>query len=227
MSVWVCPHCPKISAEKEIEKIEGLNRLYAFPCEPQFKNNGLVILDSGAFGLSQSGGKMNFAYMKRLSEHYEKYYRENMLCVAPDEFLNPMQSMLNFQKWHKSGLFKHISPVLQCEKKFVINAHSILQQAEFYKTYSDTIFFSNPALTAKMSKAQGIEKILKKIKEMGYKWIHNLGAGWDIEDIKRWRDMQYLDSFDSIAYYQKTFGNGNILENVNDIVNCWNGMNEK
>ncbi len=224
MSIWVCPHCPKKSAEREIEKIEGLARLYAYPCEPRFENGGLVILDSGAFGLSQSGGKMNFAYMQKLSQHYEKYYRDGMLCVAPDEFLNPIQSMMNFQKWHKSGLFANITPVLQCEKKFVVNAKSILQQAEFYSVYSDTILFSNPGLTAEMSREQNIEQVFKRVKEIGYKWIHNLGAGWNIEDIRAWANIRYLDSFDSVSYYTTKdvheFGSLNALENVKKVIEC-------
>lgn len=224
MSIWVCPHCPKKSAEREIEKIEGLARLYAYPCEPRFENKGLVILDSGAFGLSQSGGIMNLDYMKKLSAYYERYYRENVLCVAPDSFLNPLQSLMNFKTWHKNKLFKNITPVLQCEKKYVIEEKRLLQQADFYKDYSENIFFSNPSLNFEMSKSQNIEKILKKIKQMGYKWIHNLGAGWNIEDIKGWSTVSALDSFDSIAYYTtkniNEFGTLNALNNVKKVIEC-------
>jgi len=222
MSIWVCPHCPKPSAEKEIEKIEGLARLYAYPCEPKFKNGGLVILDSGAFALSQSGRRMNFAYMKKLSEHYKKHYSENVICVAPDEFLNPVQSMINFKNWHKLGLFSNACPVLQCETKFKIDEKSILQQAEFYRNYSEVVFFSNPSLTAKES-GYKLNKIFGKIKDMGYKWIHNLGAGWNLEDVKAWKNIENLDSFDSIAYYntknQSEFGSLDAVKNVKEILN--------
>lgn len=227
MSIWVCPHCPKKSTEREIEKIEGLARLYAYPCEPRFENGGLVILDSGAFGLAQSGGKMNFAYMQKLSQHYEKYYRENMLCVAPDEFMNSVQSMMNFQKWITKGLFKNISPVLQSDNKGLFKEKDILTQAEFYREYTDTILWGSPKLTAKQAKALHIEKTFKKLKQMGFKWIHKLGAGWDIEDIKQWKEIECLDSFDSIAYYQTTFGNGDILQNVKDIMSCWRNTSEE
>lgn len=230
MAVWVCPHCPKKSAEKEIEKIQGLNRLYAFPCEPKFINSSLVILDSGAFGLSQSGGKINFKYMQRLSEHYEKYYRKNVLCVAPDEFANPEQSMMNFQKWHKNKLFSHISPVLQCERKNEINIDSLKFQADFYREKADTIFFSNAFLYGRHSKILKVEKVFEYCKQIGFEWVHCLGAGWDIEDVKIWAQMNCLDSFDSIAYYTTkdidTFGSLNPVENVKEIIKCIRELRE-
>ena len=224
MSIWVCPHCPNKKSENEIEKIEGLARLYAYPCEPRFKNGGLVILDSGAFGLHQAGQKINSAYMQRLSEHYKKYCNENVFCVAPDEFLNPEQSMLNFIKWKKAGLFEKIVPVLQSERKLYVNEKSLLQQATFYKKYSDVIFFSNPSLNAEQAKAYRIDKIFKKIKNIGFKWIHNLGAGWNLADIKLYSQMQYLDSFDSISYYStkdvSEFGSLDAVKNVKEIIKC-------
>lgn len=220
MAVWVCPHCPNKKAEREIEKIQGLNRLYAFPCEPKFENNGIVVLDSGAFGLSQSGGKMNLKYMQRLSQHYKKYYRNNVFCVAPDEFMNPEQSMMNFMNWHKKGLFKNIVPVLQSDKKYAFEERTILAQAEFYREFTNVIFWGSPKLTGKQAKSLNIEKTLKKIKDMGYVWIHKLGAGWDIEDVKLWGKIKHLDSFDSIAYYTSNEFSKNYVENVKSIINA-------
>lgn len=226
MSIWVCPHCPKVSAEREIEKIEGLARLYAYPCEPRFENGGLVILDSGAFGLAQSGGHMNFAYMQKLSEHYEKYYRAGMICVAPDVGSNPCKSMMNIQKWYANNLFEHICPVLQSETKLYFNERSMLEQAEFYRKYSDKVLIGTPKITGKQAKATHLDDLFHKLKQMGYKWIHKLGVGWNIEDIKYWRDMKYLDSFDSISYYTakstKDFGSVDILDNVKTILKIMN-----
>ena len=229
MSIWVCPHCPKKSAEREIEKIEGLARLYAYPCEPRFENGGLVILDSGAFGLSQSGGHMNFAYMQKLSEHYKKYYRDGMLCVAPDVAINPTQSMMNFQKWHKNNFFGKVTPVLQSEQKYSFDEKSMLLQAEFYRKYSDNIFFGSPKMSAKLAKGLKVEKIFKELKNMGFKWVHKLGVGWNLEEIKFWRDIQFLDSFDSISYYNtkniNEFGSLDALENVKTILGVMQNEN--
>ena len=221
MSVWVCPHCPT-AAENDIKKISGLPRLYAYPCEPGFENGGFVIIDSGAFGLSQAKKKMSVSYMKKLSEHYEKYHTENVFCVAPDEFLNPQQTMFNFVTWQKTKLFSKICPVLQSDTKYIANEKTMLQQAEFYKKKSDSkvIFFSNPSMYAE----KYLDKIFKKVKEIGFDWIHCLGAGWDIEDVKKWGSMQYLDSFDSIAYYttkdKSAFGSLDAYKNVTEILRC-------
>lgn len=229
MSIWVCPHCPKKSAEREIEKIEGLARLYAYPCEPQFKNGGLVILDSGAFGLSQSGGHMNFAYMQKLSQHYEKYYRDGMMCIAPDVATNPIKSMMNFKKWHDNDLFPHITPVLQSDNEFNVSFEDMISQAEFYKQYSDTICFTGGKFSGKQSMALKFYDIFKALKKMRYRWIHKLGAGWNIEDVKIWKSMPYLDSFDSISYYNtkniNEFGSLDALENVKTILGVM--QNEK
>ena len=230
MAVWVCPNCPKKSAEKEIEKIQGLNRLYAFPREPKFVNGGLVILDSGAFGLSQSGGKMNFKYMQRLSEHYEKYYRENVLCVAPDEAINPEQTMMNFKKWHKNNLFPYITPVLHSDLKYSFSEDAMLFQADFYKKYTDVIFFGSPKLSARQGQILNVNKLFGKIKSLGYKWIHKLGVGWDLNEIKIWGNMENLDSFDSIAYYtakdKNVFGSLDPAENVRNILRCLDEKNK-
>lgn len=222
MSIWVCPHCPKPSAEKKIEQIEGLARLYAYPCKPEFANGGLVILDSGAFGLHQAGKKMNFAYMKRLSEHYEKYYADNVFCVAPDVSVNPMQSMQNFKRWHKNGFFKHIVPVLHSDKIDSFHMDTMLYQANFYRKYSDVVFIGSPKLSAELAKQVRISDLFKELKLMGYRWLHKLGVGWNLEEVKVWRDMPYLDSFDSIAYYSTRdingFGSLDAFQNVEKIL---------
>lgn len=222
---WVCPHCPTAKYEKEIQKIKGLNRLFAYPCKPSFDNGRLVIMDSGAYGLSQSGGKMNFSYMKKLSKHYEENYRcGKTLCVAPDEFLNPEQTMVNFGVWKKAKLFDKITPVMQSEKMYEFNFDILKFQANFYSEYSDTIFFSNNGLTSQQAKALNIERLFEYCKNIGYNWIHCLGGGWSIEDVKGWSNIKHLDSFDSVAYYstrnEKEFGSLNPLENAKAVIEC-------
>ena len=47
--------------------------------------------------------------------------------------------------------------------------------------------------------------IFKKIKDQySVNWIHNLGAGWNIQDIQGYMKLSDLDSIDSIAYYNAT-----------------------
>ena len=57
---------------------------------------------------------------------------------------------------------------------------------------------------------------------MGFKWVHKLGVGWNLEEIKFWRDIQFLDSFDSISYYNTNnineFGSLDAVENVKTIL---------
>ena len=74
--IYVFPHF-KVK-ENEIKKIQGISRLFAYTKEPHFENKGQkFILDSGAYGLSLSGGKIDLKYMKKLNEHYLKYSNKN------------------------------------------------------------------------------------------------------------------------------------------------------
>lgn len=224
MPEFVFPHCA--AYEDEIEKIDGINRLYAYPAIPRFENNShVVILDSGAFGLSRSGGKMNMAYMKKLSAHYEKYHRDNTLCIAPDEFLNPTQSMLNLIKWHKNRLYSNVTPVIQRMVKGVINIADMKNQAEFYREYSDTVcvacvgIYGEDALDIKLS---GLLKYLKE--DLKYRWIHMLGAGYGLDDIRNWKKVGYFDSMDSRSYFitkdENAFGSFDPIVNIRRIVEC-------
>ena len=220
--VYVFPHCK--NKEREIKKIQGISRLFAFPVEPHFENNGrIVILDSGAFGLSVKKRKMSLKHMEQLNGFYHKYSdKENVICVAPDEFLNPVQTMMNFKKWRKNGFFHKVAAVLQCERKYEVNIEQLKWQAEFYREYTDVIFFSNNGLRGKYAQSIGIERLFKYMKEnLNVKWIHVLGAGWGIEDIKDWCAIPYFDSLDSIAYYRSSngeFHSLDALQNIKDII---------
>lgn len=221
--IYVFPHFkPK---ENEISKIQGISRLFAYPKEPHFENNGKkVILDSGAFGLSLSGGKINLEYMKKLNYHYLKYANDKTLCIAPDEFLNPLQSMQNYKKWIDNGFYKDITSVLQCSKKGYIDIKEILEQLKFYSKYKvKTYCFSNNGLTGENAISSDLNKIFIFMKEkMNVEWIHILGAGWNLEDIKNWMSIGNFDSMDSIAYYNtkdiNEFGSLNPIDNIKKIL---------
>lgn len=224
--IYVFPHCAR--KEAEIEKIKGISRLYAYPCLPRFENEApLTILDSGAYALSQKGGKMGITYMEKLSQHYAKYYTNKSLtlCIAPDEFLNPVQSMLNFRAWQKKHLFSNITAVIQAESKNRIDMQNLKYQADFYRKFTDTACFSNNNLTNEEAKLFKLEELFKYMKKLGYKWIHVLGAGWSIDDILEWKKIKYFDSMDSIAYYStkdiEAFGSLDPIQNIRRISECF------
>lgn len=221
--IYVFPHCMK--HEDEIERIGGISRLYAYPAKPRFENHGhITILDSGAYGLSQCGRRITLNYMKKLSEHYKTFATKNTFCVAPDEFLNPVQSMMNMRSWFKNGFYKNVAAVIQAEQKNKINLNSLKSQADFYRKYTDVAFFSNNNLYAEDAKLLHLEELFKYMKSIGFKWIHVLGAGWSIRDILEWQEIKYFDSCDSVAYYTAkdvtAFGSLNPVENVRRITAC-------
>ena len=221
--IYVFPHF-KVK-ENEIKKIQGISRLFAYPKEPHFENKGQkVILDSGAYGLSLSGGKIDLKYMKKLNEHYLKYSNKNTLCIAPDEFLNPYQSIKNFKIWIDNGFYKEITAVLQCSKKQIVDTKEILEQLKFYSKYNVKNYcFSNNFMNGEIANSTELYKIFIFMKEkMNVEWIHILGAGWNLEDIKDWKNIGNFDSMDSIAYYttrdKKEFGSLNAIDNIKNIL---------
>lgn len=214
--------------EREIEKIKGLARLYAFPNKPTIKDDSpLVILDSGAYNLYSNGGHIDAGYMVRLSNHYKNFNKENVICVAPDVFLNPQQSMYNLYKWTNKGLYNNVAAVLQCERMNYLDIEMLKSQVDYYLNFTSIIFFSNNGLTGKLAKAFKIEELFKYMKEKGVKWIHVLGAGWNINDIEDWNSIKHFDSFDSIAYYatkdEREFGSLDAISNINKILDVIGG----
>lgn len=224
MPEFVFPHCA--AYEDEIEKISGINRLYAYPAEPRFENNSnVVILDSGAFGLSRAGLTMNMSYMMKLSEHYKKFHRDNTLCIAPDEFLNPVQSMMNLVKWRKKGLYSNVTPVIQRSVKSVIDIHDMKEQAEFYREYADTICIALAGIYGEDALDVNLKVLLEYMKNtLNFRWIHILGVGYSLEDIKNWKKVGFFDSMDSRSYFitkeESAFGSFNPIENIRRIVKC-------
>lgn len=218
---YVFPHFKR--QEKEIKEIKGISRLFAYPKTPHYSNEGkIVILDSGAFGLSTFGHKITKPYMNKMDKHYRKNVRGNTLCIAPDQFLNPVQSMLNVKIWYDNSYYPHITAVLQSKEKKRIDLKELFYQVDYYSNFTDEFCFSNNALTGEMAKIFNLRKLFKYMKEeKGVKWIHILGAGWNVQDIKDWLDIGYFDSMDSIAYYQPSsenqFGSLDPVKNIYNI----------
>lgn len=239
--MYIIPYYSALETEiNQIKEVRG--RLRAFPALRQdFKayskedypyrvnfdeHVDKIILDSGAFALSQTKRAIDTAYINALEQYYFYNADERCICVAPDVFLNPVQSMYNFRKWQSMSSIK-VAAVLQAERKGNININNLMKQAEFYRKYTDTIFFSNPALTAETAKNLKIQKLFKFMKqELEVKWIHNLGAGWNLTDIQNWKNIGYFDSMDSIAYYTTTdiseFGSLDPITNIKKIMEVTN-----
>lgn len=183
----------------------GRNRLYAFPVVPEPPvADEFVILDSGAFGLSQRGGHMTEEYMRKLSAHYVEHGGGNdfpILAVAPDAYPNSYKSMKQWDTWHELGLCP-VCPVIQFDNKR-ITAYSVLKQCQFYAQYRPkVVFVSNPGMTADVAQQNNIVPIIEFIwSELKPRWIHVLGAGWNTDDAKKWLRIRHVNSIDSIAYY--------------------------
>lgn len=225
-SRYVFPYCHKY--EKEISQIKNINRLFAFPNIPTFDNKALVILDSGAFALSQSKKKITSKYMFELSEYYHKYSKQynNILCIAPDVFKNPLASISNIKKWRYFNLYKNITPVLQNSQSLIIDKDELIYQIDFYASLGyKTLCYSIFGANAILHKQQHIEEVFLYAKEKGIKHIHCLGAGWSLEDIKVWIEIKGWDTMDSIAYYAtkniNEFGSLNPIENIYSISNIF------
>jgi hypothetical protein len=202
--IYVCPVFPGESGQ-----LAAFNRLYAFPRKPDpAPSDGFCILDSGAYGLHQQGMVMDKIYVHKLASFYRSRVSENVFAIAPDEFLNPTVSKQRFANWQdRYGI--PVVPVIQFKRIKRLDLYAMLQQSAFYLGYRDVIptwqgrpfiAISNPGLRAFDCKslAEGI-KVLRR--DWGDVWLHNLGAGWSPEDIRRWRDLDCFDSMDSIAYY--------------------------
>lgn len=223
---YVFPHCKKF--EKEIKQIKNINRLFAYPVIPHFENQKLVILDSGAFGLSMQKKKMNKDYFFELSKYYSTYTKQynRMLCIAPDVFKNPFQSMQNIKKWRYYNLFENITPVLQNSQMKIIDKDELKYQIDFYtKLNYKTLAYSIYSADGMLHKQQNIEEVFFYARKNGVDYIHCLGAGWSLEDIAIWQNIDGFNSFDSIAYYTTKnideFGSLNAIENIKNILSLF------
>jgi hypothetical protein len=202
--IYVCPVFPGENGE-----LADFCRLYAFPRKPAPPPpGGFCLLDSGAFGLSQRKQVMDARYISILRRFYQKRVSSCVFGIAPDEYLNPQVSQRRFASWRKQA-GPAIVPVIQLSARRRLDLHLIVSQSRFYLSYRDElpqwrgrpfVAISNPGLLAAESgmlkHAVGIIR-----QDWGDVWLHNLGAGWSPDDVRRWRDMDCFDSIDSIAYY--------------------------
>lgn len=193
--LYVCPHFDGMTPEMSEHA-----RLYAYPCQPEAPSS-LVILDSGAFGLSQRGRQIGIAHMRQLAEHYRPYAGQpGYICIAPDAYLDPRLTMRNWQ-WWQDHIGLPVAPVIQFTREGQIDVYHGLQQADYYARWQPAaLAISNPALTAYGS--AGLAVICATVRRNHpHAWLHNLGAGWTPTDIADWRQSGLFDSIDSTAYY--------------------------
>ena len=226
MSEYVFPSCHKY--ETQIRQIKNINRLFAYPNIPSFENQRLVILDSGAFLLSQLKKEMDTKYMFNLSAYYEKYSKvyDNILCIAPDVFKSPFKTIKNIKKWRNLKLFKNITPVLQNSQNRKIDIDELIYQIDFYISLGyKTLCYSIYNANAILHKHQNIEKVFLYAKEHGIEHIHCLGAGWSLDDIIVWQEIKGWDTMDSIAYYTtkdiREYGSLNPIDNIYSILSLF------
>lgn len=191
------------------------SRLYAYPAAPELPPpaGGFVILDSGAFGLSQRGGAnsrspMTKAWMRGLAEHYRAHAGERVICIAPDVYLDPAATMRNW-RWWQDEIGLPVAPVIQFPRVKQLDVYSAVKQAKFYAPWRPPfVAISNPGLRA-IECRDLMPTLCRLVRQAtGATWLHNLGAGWDAADIHAWRELACFDSIDSIAYYQDAQAGG-------------------
>lgn len=190
-----------ITASNKKLDLLRFNRLYAFPTVPILDAKHKIILDSGAFGLSKSGGKMDANYMLKLAEHYKKYGNQsNVFCISPDVFKNPAQSIKQYKEFiHKYSI--KIVPVLQFKSK-EIDLFNIKKQIDEYSHLSNSkmICISNNKFNP-VKQSRELKYIVEKIRlKFDDIWIHVLGAGYSHNNVKDWMKLG-VNSIDSISYY--------------------------
>ena len=190
-----------ITASNKKLDLLRFNRLYAFPTPPILDSKHKIILDSGAFGLSKSGGKMDAVYMLKLAEHYKKYGNQsNVFCIAPDVFKSPAQSIKQYKEFMNKYNIK-IAPVLQFKYQN-IDLFDIKKQINEYSRLSNSrmVCISNNKFNPIKQGAELkyiVEKIRLKFDDV---WIHVLGAGYSHNNVKDWMKLG-VNSMDSISYY--------------------------
>ena len=200
MTVYVAAMPPQLRG-----RMGGRSRLYAFPTVPELPvADEFVILDSGAYGLSKQGRKIEKKHMEKLAAHYVEYGAGNdvpVVGIAPDAYPFPRLTMKNWAYWHEQG-YPPVAPVIQFEHGRV-DWLAIQKQAKFYaKWQTPFVCVSNPGLRGIVAKKRGMARAIAEVRRiMKPWWVHVLGAGWDVEDARMWASIEGVDSFDSVAYY--------------------------
>lgn len=191
------------AAHKALD-LTAFNRLYAYPVEPVISSDRLIILDSGAFALSQSKKQMDADYMYRLAAHYERFKQHrNVHCIAPDVFKNPAKSLQQFRYFRETYSDVPVCPVLQSRSKQIDLFCMKKQIDEYFRLSSSNprfICLSNhkfEPLKQHRELSYLLEQIRLKFKQA---WVHVLGAGYSHNNVKDWLAVG-VDSVDSISYY--------------------------
>jgi len=191
------------AAHKQLApQLNEFNRLYAFPTVPDLDGQHKIILDSGAFGLSKSGRKMDAQYLNDLALHYQKYgQQKNVFCIAPDVFKNSHQSIRQYKDFTQRYPNIKVVPVLQFQTKN-IDLFNAKKQIDEYSRLSNSgmICVSNNKFNP-VKQFDELQYIVKKIRhKFKHVWIHVLGAGYSHNNVKDWLKTG-VDSIDSISYY--------------------------
>lgn len=191
-------------------RLDPFPRLYACPVEPEppAAEDPLVILDSGAYGLSCRGRTLGPRDFPDLEWYYLKYGgsdRRPIVAVAPDIYLDPDGTVRNHRAWVRQGR-RPVAPVVQFRRAREVDMAAVADQANYYRTGRPPfLFVSNPGLKGVNAIRAGFGLAVALLRERinSLEWIHVLGAGWDLEDIRAWSLIPGIDSIDSIAYYQE------------------------
>ena len=153
-------------------------RLYPFPQSPHAPPpSGFILLDSGAFGLSQRGQSMDINHIHRLAAHYRQHASPIIHAIAPDVYLDPEQTMTNWRYWQSHFPDLPVVPVIQFPRERRLDLYSAQRQAAFYASFHPRFLaISNPGLTAAQSSRQHIAELCQLVRAAsGAAWLHNLG----------------------------------------------------
>ena len=195
--------CPAFKAMPEA--MLRYSRLYAGHTPPivpaPAPEDGVVILDSGAFGAMKRGAPLRSGEIVKLRAHYERVSaRMDCVLIAPDVVDDPAQCMVNYRLWVDGG-GPAIAPVFQFTGEMTMS--EVVRQARFYAPFNPcAIAFVNLGWGAPVARIRGVHEMVATARKItGCDWVHGLGYGWNLRDIDGWRRLGCFDSIDSISYY--------------------------
>lgn len=187
-------------------KLLPYNRLYAYPVIPEpVGESEFQILDSGGYALWKQGRSMSKAYMDQLGEHYFLHGQAaNVYCAAPDKSQDAKQTIRNTAYFLSNHRAK-IQPIFHfpdCKFDMSLLRYQIAAYKELFGESCDFVFWGgtmdkaakmlNPVLRYKLDLLRA---------ELGVKWIHFLGAGWNKREVEALAKFDRGISFDTLAYY--------------------------
>lgn len=197
--MWFCDFGPLPEGLPELRNVV----FYSCPQAP-IGNAPKKILSSGTWGIASAGGFYKTRNWDRLYKYYKQFQNVGYpgWRMMPDEYLRPWKTMKNFQKWMESYPDLPVVPIIQSTKEKCFDLFTAKKQIQFYKQFSpNKICISNPAFFCH-EWVEELTFIAMSIKDiLNGPWIHVLGAGWDIGDIKQYARIEAIDSVDTIVYY--------------------------